>query len=154
MKGDVYLSQGKNESLRPSWEFAEKQRTCWMDWIMVILHGSYSHSLFFFKYVRDSVKFPMTKNLWSLPQAYPSINHWWSIIFATLRSLERVGPILLNMKTRYTVATNWHTFTQIYFWSLTLGERPESIIQCMTQREVCSCDYVINKWTPRYRISV
>ena len=30
----------------------------------------------FFKHVRDSVKFPITKNLWSLPQAYPSISHW------------------------------------------------------------------------------
>ena len=114
MKGDVYLSQGKNKSLRPSWEFAEKQRTCWTDWIMMILHGSYSHSLFFFLHVCDSVKFPMTKNLWSLPQAYPSINHWWSIIYATLTSLGRVGPILLNMRTWYTIAASWHTFTNIY----------------------------------------
>ena len=83
---------------------------------------------FFFQHVCDSVKFPMTKNLWSLPQAYPSINHWWSIIFATLRSLGRVGPIFLNMRTWYTIAASWHTFTNIYFWSLTLRERPESIM--------------------------
>ena len=70
---------------------------------MVIFHGSYSP---FFKHVCDgwttflslllcpksSVKFPKTQNLWSLAQAYPSIDHRWSIIFATLPFMERVQP--------------------------------------------------------------
>ena len=130
---------------------------------MEFSHGSYSH---FLQQVRDrwikfcsiilksSLKFPITQNLWSLAQAYPSMNHWWSIIVVTLPSIARVVPILLNTRTQYTVTINWYTFTHIHFWSSTSRERPVSLIQCMTQREVCSYDYLINKWTPRYRASV
>ena len=107
--------------------------------------------LHFFSIIpKSSVKFLLTKNLRSLVQAYPSINHWWSITFATLPSIERVQPILLNTRTRYTVATNWYTFTHIYIWSSTSREMPESIIKCMIQQEVCSCDYIIDKLISYY----
>lgn len=102
------------------------------------------------------------ENLWKmwsfsrkqLNEVYPSINHWWSITFATLPSIERAQPILLNTRTRYTVATNWYTFTHIYIWSSTSREMPESIIQCMIQQEVCSCDYLIDKLISYYTDSV
>ena len=150
---------------------AELQRSCQTGWAMVILHGSNSnsHFSFFFFFVicswsmnyifspiipKSSVKFLLTKNLRSLVQAYPSINHWWSITFATLPSIERAQPILLNTRTRYTVATNWYTFTHIYIWSSTSREMPESIIKCMIQQEVCSCDYIIDKLISYYTDSV
>ena len=144
MKKVVYLSQ------RTNWEIG---------WATKILLNGLGHSdltparirihifLFFFFFCnmfvidelhffsiipKSSVKFLLTKSLRSLVQDYPSINHWWSITFATLPSIEIVEPILLSTRTRYAVASNWYTFTHIYIWSLTSRERPESIIQCMT----------------------
>ena len=69
------------------------------------------NNLFFFfsDIPKSSVKFPKTQSLWSLAQAYTSIKHWWSTIFATLPFTERAEPILLDTRTRYTVATNWYT---------------------------------------------
>ena len=97
------------------------------------LRGSYSH---FFKHVCDkwitfffsdipksSVKFPKTQSLWSLAQAYPSIKHWCSIIFATLPFTERAEPILLDTRTRYTVATNWYMFTHIFFFVINFARK-------------------------------
>ena len=93
---------------------------------------------------KSSVKFLLTKNLRSLVQAYPSINHWWSITFATLPYIERVQPILLNTRTRYTVATNWYTFTHIYIWSSTSREMPESIIKCACSRNSSTFSLLMN----------
>ena len=171
MKKVVCLSQRTNKNLSPYWEIG------WATKILLngLGHGDFTRlefefTFFFFFFFcnmfvidelhffsiipKSSVKFLLTKNLRSLVQAYPSINHWWSITFATLLSIERVEPILLNTRTRYTVATNWYTFTHIYIWSSTSRERPESIIQFMIQQEVCSCDYLIDKLISHYSDSV
>ena len=134
-----------------------------MSWTMVILHGSYSH---FFKHVCDrwiTFFFCYSQIECEISQDPESL------IIGSCLSIDK--PLMIDYicyftihrkswtdsswkRTRHTVATNWYTFTQIYFWSLTLRERSESIIRCMTQREVCSSDYPIDKWILLYCESV
>ena len=55
----------------------------------------------------SSVKFPMTRNLWS----YPLINHWWPVIFDTLdrffltRELDKLSP---PTDIRLRTSISWH----------------------------------------------
>ena len=125
MKNVVNLSQRTDKNLSPYWEIGWATNNL----LNELDHGDFTrlvftffktclwwmNNLFFSDIPKSSVKFPKTQSLWSLAQAYPSIKHWWSIIFATLPFTERAEPILLDTRTRYTVATNWYTFTHHLF---------------------------------------
>ena len=73
------------------------------------------NNIFFYHSQIECEIFFKSQNLWSLAQAYPSTNHWWSIIFATLPFLERVKLILLEKELdKLSLPTDTRLLTSIF----------------------------------------